>query len=187
MHTTLIVDADDVLFGFNRAARQLALEEGFATQDCDVNPCVPETWDAFAAAVDRRPGWVRNLPVIPLVEDVLNEVRGMGAAVVCATRPLKGCLRWCSERFAALEALGFTEADVYFCADKSRVQGHVFVDNDPAHIRRWQLENQRGIAMLWDYPSTRQEPLHHNSVRTSDWNHVITAVRHFIAYHEGAR
>jgi 5'(3')-deoxyribonucleotidase len=187
MRTTLIVDADNVLFHFQRVARQLATEEGIGLQDCDVNPCVPGTWDAFAAAVDRRPGWVRSMPVMPLVVDVLYEIRGMGADVICATRVLKGCMRWHSERAAALESLGFTHDDMYFCADKSRILGHVFVDDDPAHIRRWQLAHLSGIAVLWDYPSTRLEPLHHNSIRTSDWNHVITAVRSFLAYHEGAR
>lgn len=187
MRTTLIVDADNVLFRFQRAARLLAKAEGLETQDCDVNPCVPGTWDAFAAAVDRNPGWVRNLPVLPLVEDVLKEIRGMGADVICATRVLKGSLRWHSERAAALEDLGFTHEDMYFCADKSRIPGHVFVDDDPAHIRKWQLAHLHGIAVLWDYPSTRQEPIHHNSIRTSDWNHVITAVRSYLAYHEGAR
>lgn len=187
MKTTLIVDADNVLFSFQPAARRLAADIGITTTGCDVNPCPAGTWDAFAAEVDRRPGWVRGLPVLPFVADVLAEIRGMGADVICATRVLKGSLRWHSERAAALEALGFTHEDMYFCANKARIPGHVFVDDDPLHIRKWQLANLHGIAVLWDYPSTRQEPLHHNSIRTSDWNHVITAVRSFLAYHEGAR
>lgn len=187
MNTTLIVDADNVLFHFYPAARRLAAECGLETQDCDVSPCAPGAWDAFAAAVDARPGWVRGLPVLPFVTEVLADIRGMGADVICATRPLKGCLRWHSERLEALEVLGFTQDDVYFCGDKSRIPGHVFVDDDPVHVRRWQLAHPGGAAVLWDYPSTRDEVLHHSSIRTSDWDHVITVVRSYLLYYEGAR
>lgn len=186
--TTCILDADDVLFDFIGPAKQLLEqlgkqvvpgEELFASRGDKVH---------FAEAVDAKPGWVRDLPLKHGAFEAIQDLRALGVEVVVATRPLRASRNWYNERVAALlQYYSFTSDELYFCKDKSRIQGDLFVDNLSTNVHKWQLAHQKGVGILWDYPENAAAPLHHQSMRTSDWAQVISVAKQFLYYEQGAR
>lgn len=189
-NTTVIFDADDVMFNFRTAAERVLLLDMDYVTDPAAHIFFPEkeAKTRFAEIIDSRPGWVYGLDIYPGIVETLALLREMEVDTVVATRPFKRSKNWYNERSAALvERLGFKHEDLYFCGNKSRIMGDILVDDDPKHCRMWQLTHPEGTAVLWDSLQTRDEALHHQSVRTREVDHVITLARAFQCYYEAAR
>lgn len=187
--TTVILDADDVMFAFETQARAL-----LAYLDIEAGPDGNDMFGGeenkrrFGRAIDARVGWVYNMPLLHGVVDALSDLRGLGVKVLCATRPYSKSTIWYNERRQALiERLGFRPKELYFCADKSHIWGHAFVDNDPRHIQAWQAQWPSHTAVLWDTPSSRGVELPEGSLRAVAWSQVISLARALVNYNEAAK
>lgn len=186
MRTTCILDADDVLLDFRPKAVATLQYLGLEVLDGHVFWGDRANGDPFAEYVDANPLWVYNIPVAEGTMLLLEQLRALDLDVVVATRPYKRSRLWADERIQALHhRLGFAHDDIYLCANKSRIRGNMLVDDDPAHVRAWQLENPHGTGVLWDTPYTREEPLHHQSVRALGRESVVAVARSHVAYHGG--
>jgi hypothetical protein len=185
----ILLDADGVLFNFVAHARALAAEVGV--------PILAEGHELFLPGtlseaelkryISTRPGWVFSIPVFPNVKSALRRLREVGE-VVCVTKPWKGVRGWHEEREAALmQHLGFARDDLYFCANKTRVQGDIFVDDLRSHVTAWAAAHPRKVAFHWwphplaDCPVGRN--VSDNVYSTASWDAIVQAATCTGLYH----
>lgn len=129
--------------------------------------------------IDSSPGWVRDMPLIAGAREALQEVRNMGAEVVCLTSPHTGP-HWVRERFALLQSLGFNKKTAIFTGGKYAIAGAIFIDDHPDHITAWAEEWPENKAILRVHPEYAPVPKELWAHQVSEWDVILKSIEEAI-------
>jgi len=119
---------------------------------------------ALAAQVDRwrsailaAPGFWRGLSARPQGMALLEMLRGAGFAVHVVTKGPYAAPQVWADKVAWCRA-HVPDVPVVVCDDKSRVHGHVLVDDWLPYVERWQRQWPEGLAIIPAQPWNADAP-----------------------------
>jgi hypothetical protein len=119
---------------------------------------------ALAARIDRRrsailatPGFWRDLAPRPQGLALLEMLRGAGFAVHVVTKGPYAAPQVWADKVAWCRA-HVPYVPVVVCDDKSRVHGHVLVDDWLPYVERWQRQWPEGLAIIPAQPWNADPP-----------------------------
>lgn len=179
MRTRVLLDCDGVLADFKSSALDL-IERFTGRRE------VPKTdWDLFGHMTPEArsqveeaiyaEGWCHSLRPFPDAQEAVREMLQV-AEVYIVTTPYYRHKTWCYERTLWLyEHFGIPEQHVIFARDKHLVQGDVFVDDKPAHVRDWREHHPEGQGIMWS-GWLHERNMDMEPYRTQDWGDVLKYV-----------
>lgn len=153
----VVLDVDNVLTDYHVSARSLILDmfgreippSAFTHWNATLVLEDPEERKAMMAALG-KPGFCSSLIPDPEAVEAVKEMRKEGALVVFATAPHPDSPSWKDERELWLVRHFEAEPDdVIHIRKKYLLNGDVFVDDVPEHVKKWAARNPRGRGMTW--------------------------------------
>lgn len=179
MRTRVLLDCDGVLADFRTAAvdtiERFTGERHVPKSDWELfghlDPGIRERVEAEIHAE----GWCRNLAPYSDAQEAVREMHQV-AEVYIVTTPYYRHKTWCYERTMWLyEHFDIADRNVIFARDKHLVEGDVFVDDKPSHVRTWREFHPEGHGVMWSSwlmeKNRDMEPY-----RTQDWGEVLKHV-----------
>jgi len=193
----ILIDCDGVLCDFlTPIVDAINKRQGRKGDGCFTADAV-DRWDFWGALnVDRdtkrhvirhvieAPGFCVELNAFPgAVAQVKNLARAHDVYFV--TTPWASSQTWVFERNQWLRKhFGSTLGGrVVQTKHKELLRGDILVDDKPETVERWQLENPRGVGLIWDRPSNRA--VASPCLRASSWSSVLDTAARLSAWREG--
>ena len=135
MTREVLIDCDQVLSNFILGVEQAAGLPGWTPAPCwDFASNLPPDLQQQVHARWKRPGFIRNLPLIPGAQEGIARVRDeVPVRIVTAMEGwgYQERLEWLWEHFR------IEEAQVTFAVDKGSVPGLAMLDDHTHHLRQW--------------------------------------------------
>lgn len=180
MRKVVLLDCDGVLADFRTRALDVVEEVTgvrrlAANSDWEMFGHLNEEQNTAVWDIIRSPGWCSSLEPYPEALEAVRELQEL-ANVYILTAPVRGSQTWSYERTEWVsEHFGIGFHNVILAQAKYLVQGDVFVDDKPGHVREW-MANFGGNGFVW---SNWLEPTNSDleTYRTQDWGDIIKLVR----------
>ena len=119
--------------------------------------------------------FVSSQPKLAWADELVSLSRSLGDVIVL-TSPWQS-VGWYDARIQWLKGLGFKQDDVIVGRAKSWVAAVLFVDDKPANIIDWAVDNPSGRAVLLAWPcNVKHDPLPLNARRLSP-DELLTQLR----------
>jgi FMN phosphatase YigB (HAD superfamily) len=182
----ILLDADDTLFDLRTPSRELFAKHGVPFKEEGLDFCEnKEIYKWYSRQISTLPGFCRNLEVRQGVREFMNELRKLPVDIRAVTAPQFGPY-WIPERTEALFEFGIEEGHIYYCWEKFRIYGDVFVEDNYNHVIHWAQRHRNGFSVVLDHPWTREEVKNNFQLRTfelegrcthtNDWDQVLTLI-----------
>jgi 5'(3')-deoxyribonucleotidase len=120
----------------------------------------PEEKDRALSILEDPLFW-RHLPLIPGAQEGVRALEKAGYEIIWVTAPWKSCVGWADARREWLdEHFGLEEKGHGYIptAEKSAVDGNIFIDDKPENVRDWAMEHPHRRAFLFITPRTKNDP-----------------------------
>lgn len=141
----ILLDCDGVFCDFSAMVLHRLRKPGHVATQWDYS-CTGANAYQIREAVAYSQDNCSRLNLYPGALEEINKLRDKGR-VVCVTATVRTeRLRW------LVECAGFEERDVILTRDKSLIEGDLFVDDHPSHVREWQEKHPYGRAVLFSRP-----------------------------------
>lgn len=179
MRTRVLLDCDGVLADFRTGAldtiEQVIGHRVEAETDWEIFGHLSDEHREKVFGIVRSAGWCADLKPYPEALEAVREIMER-ADVYIVTSIFRGSPTWTYDRTAWLaEHFGIGWQNIVFTNAKYLVQGDVFVDDKPAHVREWGKHFPEGNPVMWSrWLEERNSDM--ERYRTQDWGDVIRFV-----------